>query len=293
MGQARSAIEVSDVRLNVDAGNRLIQSGPLEGTPAQYAYFVGGLIGQNEGPMQLRDILIQGSVRGSSAAGGILGSQYDHEDPVGVGLIERAAFHGSVVTAEHAGGIVGRRIFGKLDVKNSYARTSLQATAAAGGIVGSADAADLFFGNEPLLIQDTYFAGAINDSASVRGGIIGADPDPIVQIVSSYYDTNLLPMPTHERGTGALGDDMRTQQSLYAGWDFDTIWSLSSGQYPRLRSLRNIADTNNDGAITLQDLLSYLQYFFAGTPEADTNGDDSVSIVDLFIYLGAYFARGL
>jgi hypothetical protein len=51
------------------------------------------------------------------------------------------------------------------------------------------------------------------------------------------------------------------------------------------------ADYNGDGVVNIQDFLSYLAAFSAGTPRSDFNGDGAVNIQDLLAYL-AQFSLG-
>lgn len=51
-----------------------------------------------------------------------------------------------------------------------------------------------------------------------------------------------------------------------------------------------LADFNNDGSATLQDLFDFLNAWFVNDPAADVNGVGGVTLQDIFDYLGAYFA---
>lgn len=51
-----------------------------------------------------------------------------------------------------------------------------------------------------------------------------------------------------------------------------------------------IADFNNDGNVSVQDLFDFLGAYFANLPSADVNGVGGVSIQDIFDYLASFFA---
>lgn len=53
-------------------------------------------------------------------------------------------------------------------------------------------------------------------------------------------------------------------------------------------NLGRIADVNGDEGVTIDDLLQYLDAYFAGTVEADVDNDCGVTIDDLLVYLEAF-----
>jgi hypothetical protein len=50
-----------------------------------------------------------------------------------------------------------------------------------------------------------------------------------------------------------------------------------------------VADFNNSGAVSVQDIFDYLAAYFSNLPSADFNHSGSVSVQDIFDYLTAYF----
>lgn len=50
------------------------------------------------------------------------------------------------------------------------------------------------------------------------------------------------------------------------------------------------ADFTNDGGVTIEDLLAFLELYLAGDANADMDGDQGVTIDDLVLYLPHYFA---
>ncbi|MCC6319877.1 MAG: hypothetical protein IT438_00390 [Phycisphaerales bacterium] len=52
-----------------------------------------------------------------------------------------------------------------------------------------------------------------------------------------------------------------------------------------------LADFNNSGLISIQDLFDYLAARFAGDFRPDSNRSGAVSVQDLFDYLAAYFGQ--
>lgn len=50
-----------------------------------------------------------------------------------------------------------------------------------------------------------------------------------------------------------------------------------------------LADFNNSGQVSIQDVFDFLAAYFAADPRADFNADGAVSVQDVLDYLGAYF----
>ncbi|MCC6321063.1 MAG: hypothetical protein IT438_06450 [Phycisphaerales bacterium] len=50
-----------------------------------------------------------------------------------------------------------------------------------------------------------------------------------------------------------------------------------------------MADVNNSGSVTVQDIFDFLGFYFAGDLRADVNHSGSVSVQDIFDFLGMYF----
>jgi hypothetical protein len=51
-----------------------------------------------------------------------------------------------------------------------------------------------------------------------------------------------------------------------------------------------IADFNNSGTVTVQDIFDFLSAYFSNLPSADVNNSGSVTVQDIFDFLAAYFA---
>jgi len=51
-----------------------------------------------------------------------------------------------------------------------------------------------------------------------------------------------------------------------------------------------LADINQSGAATVQDIFDFLSAYFANSPLADANGDATISVQDIFDFLTAYFS---
>lgn len=81
------------------------------------------------------------------------------------------------------------------------------------------------------------------------------------------------------------------QGALYLGGDFlqwgnHAAAGLTSLARPCVPCL---ADFNNSGTVTVQDIFDFLAAFFSGSIAADVNGSGTVTVQDIFDYLSAYF----
>ena len=60
--------------------------------------------------------------------------------------------------------------------------------------------------------------------------------------------------------------------------------------YVKYDPLPCVADFNNSGATTVQDIFDFLGGYFSNSPAADVNQTGSVTVQDIFDFLSAYFS---
>ncbi len=162
-------------------------------------------------------------VFGTSGTGGLVGF-------LGYGAsIDQSYSIGFVGGDVNAGGLVGYAF--NSSITDSYSTAFVIGTDGTGGLVGVADGGT---------IARTFAGGAVSGSANA-GGLIGkASNNPTV--TASVWDTDTTGLSTSAGGSGATGyttselQDNTTYLTIYAGWDFTTIWNPpGSGQYPSLQ----------------------------------------------------------
>jgi hypothetical protein len=74
------------------------------------------------------------------------------------------------------------------------------------------------------------------------GGLVG-DNSGVVTVATSYYNTETAGPPDNGIGEPRTTDQMKlvdTSVTTYSGWDFTTVWGISSGKnggYPYLREV--------------------------------------------------------
>lgn len=174
---------------------------------------VGGLAGLNAGIIQRSGSL--GNVSGFDRVGGLVG--------LNTGSVSTSYSTASVVgpaddSGRDIGGLIGANEGGF--VANTYASGAVSAIDHAAGLVGTHDGGS---------IVNSYAAGAVSEFGN---GFAGGAAS---QVTSSYWDTQVGAATGSALGDGRTTAQMQTQ-STFAGWDFDNVWTMTTGQYPFLRT---------------------------------------------------------
>ena len=83
----------------------------------------------------------------------------------------------------------------------------------------------------------------------------------------------------------SIGQSDATGSAPHVGGNF----ALMGGFWPA-RVPTCLADFNNSGAVTVQDIFDFLNDWFAGFTSADFNNSGTVTVQDIFDFLNAWFA---
>ena len=204
--------------------------------------YIGGLVGQHEG------LIIE-----CAAAGEVIGS-----DNVGglVGISSRTSILRSAadckVTAEHtAGGFVGRAVsgFGSF-FTDCYARGSVVGSII-GGLAGEArhnDFVNCYAACELLPLQmegeEVLVGGLFADAwvAAWAPMTVACFWDAELSGVNESVGSHPLEL---QLGMGLTTAQMQSREVFEnAGWDFDTVWMICEGEYPRLQWEAQECDDN-------------------------------------------------
>jgi hypothetical protein len=192
---------------------------------------VGGLLGSHGGSAPLEDCSAAGSIdvlTDSHYLGGLVG--------LNVGPIAHCCARGSVTAAGDSGLLGG--LIGGTDSNSDYATVSdcyatgcVQGRDALGGLIGYS-----YYRGHPNKVERCWAAGQVTGQAGAYGigGLIGSLGDLVVK--DCYC---LSPAsgggPDNYIGTALTSEQMK-QKASFAGWDFETVWSICEGKdYPRLR----------------------------------------------------------
>jgi uncharacterized membrane protein/N-acetylneuraminic acid mutarotase len=183
---------------------------------------VGGLVGSVEGGNIVWSCST-GSVSGTGReVGGLVGSDYG-------GLITTSYSTGEVTGGECVGGLVGRTN-GGCKIVSSYSTGAVSGISDVGGLVGGTIRASW--------VISSYSTGAVRGTVGV-GGLAGRyyieDPNEEDGISPSFWDIHTSGQTTSAAGVPKTTAEMKDIQTFVdAGWDFETVWTMTPGEYPRL-----------------------------------------------------------
>ncbi|MCK9409144.1 MAG: T9SS type A sorting domain-containing protein [Bacteroidetes bacterium] len=212
-------------------------------------YYVAGLVGYASNTI-LENSHSTGNVNGNNNLGGLVGGFkngssmsycYSSDTIVGTssnigglaGEVENStimySYSGCTVSgASYAGGLVGYIYLGT--ISNCYNRSTVSCEYDCGGLVGDLETSTVSF---------CYSTGSVN-SSSDAGGLIGFTWDS--QVDKSFWDTQTSGQSTSAGGTGKTTAEMKTQSTFTdSSWNFTTVWEITSGQYPTLQGVSDVA----------------------------------------------------
>jgi len=134
------------------------------------------------------------------------------------------------------------------------------------------------------IIPEFYPAGG---KVYFRGIESGSDQNAVLEVfVTDGTDAGTGQLGNISPDNGSLPEWFRLVGSkvLFFAGNFQT-------GYRELYAINTcLADFNNSGTVSVQDIFDFLAAYFANDPEADFNGSGAVSVQDIFDYLSAYFA---
>lgn len=192
-----------------------------------------GLFGKVTGKVE--NLSVSANIVNANTAGGITGILQN-------GSIENCCLTGNVSGKNDVGGLVGYVLADGQDtsISNCYSNTitansSLNEGDGCGGLIG-----DIYGRFNTAKVIYSYATGRVTKAGTTGiGGIIGYSHtyNGSVTIENSYFD-NYNGSST-DKGTYVTTEDMK-KQSTYSGWDFDTVWAISSSinsGYPYLHAI--------------------------------------------------------
>lgn len=172
--------------------------------------YTGGLIGIGGG--SINESFARVGLTGADYTGGLAGSSG--------ATISSSFTGGSVVGSVYSGGLVGE-YYGLMT--DAYSSSQVEGHDFTGGLMG-------ILCDEGTL-TNTYAAGPVTGN-SQTGGLVGDNDSGAVN--NSYYDLEVTGQSDNGVGSPQTTEEMKTP-GTYLNWDFDTIWMINVGDYPRLR----------------------------------------------------------
>lgn len=211
---------------------------------------VGGLFGLFE-DAALAKSYNSGAVFGETRVGGIAGKYYDG------GAITDCYNNGDVKGNGTVGGIAGEATYlmraGNMAFENVYNLGNVNGTEIVGGIVG-------YYG-ENIPTTNCYY---LDGTASVGIGIYKI----------GMWGSETSELPDSESGITALSDEAMTERDSFAGFDFETVWTMEGYEeyaYPELAENPQVfvpvpeyllGDVDNNGTIEADDYIALKRIFF-------------------------------
>jgi hypothetical protein len=195
---------------------------------------LGGIAGNILGTGEIRNCSAKGDITstgGTSFPGGLVGFC-----SASTNVVINCYATGKVVAIgdqSSVGGLTGRNLG---TIKNSYSTGSVSGTnqvgVETGGLVGLNDST--------AEIDNCYAVGYVTGGVEV-GGLVGSNAG--VTPTACYYDSQTTGQSDTGKGDPRTTNQMKlidTSVTTYSGWDFTTVWGISSGingGYPYLRSV--------------------------------------------------------
>jgi len=188
-------------------------------------YYVGGLIGHNDGAITYS--YSTGFVSGDFKVGGLVGDNY-------YGIITSCYSIVSVsATSSVVGGLVGSNF--QNTISHCYSTGSVSGTTYVGGLVGS----NYIYGT----ITVCYFSGSVNGSSYLIGGLVGGNGG----IVTFCYSTGLV--SGRESTGGLVGGNSGHITSCYSRSSVNGISTYSSAGGLVGDNSRNITSCYSAGLV--------------------------------------------
>jgi len=184
---------------------------------ASQADGVGGLIGITNVQGMVINSHYQGTVRGGQIVGGLIGGLN------GI-TVQKCWTQGEVKGEAKIGGFAGE-IAGSA-VENSYSQAKVSATNnLAGGFAYSSNSKGLYY---------NYAAGYVSGPNINKAGFLQKRGYSSRE-TDCYWDIQTTGQSQSEGTAIGLTTGQMQNQTNFSNWDFNSIWTIEAGDYPRLR----------------------------------------------------------
>ncbi len=200
------------------------------------------------------------------------------------GLIERCSVSGSVSGGTYIGGFIGDN---QAVIVDSYSEASVNASGFVGGFAG------VTFVNQSGTPQmhRCHAVGAVSGGSNT-GGFVGGYLGPASSI-DCFWNVETTGQVTGPGGTGVTSEQMMSQATFDPPWDFDHVWTMSGGNFPRHQLVGDTSgccpeDIDGDGTVGVTDLLAVITDWGSSDAASDVDDDGVVGIEDLLAVILAW-----
>ncbi len=177
--------------------------------------FVSAISAWNYGTVV--NVHVGGDIDGRQWLGAITGRNH--------GTVDRCSSDSMIsANGERVGGLVAHNS-GQGVIRDSYVLGAVASPGKeyVGGLLGS--------NANNGIVERVYSAASVSGGTTNVGGLIGSNDGMVSR---SYWDLQTSGQATSGDGEGRTTAQMRSQGN-YEDWNFTTVWSIQSGDYPRLR----------------------------------------------------------
>lgn len=223
-------------------------------------YYVGGLVGLNEG-------LISGAFNTGTVTGAAVGAVNMAGGLVGynstTGIITQSYSTAAVTGGWGTGGLVGQT---DGTISNSFSMGQVIGYNPGWSIGGFTGWYNL--GN----IAYSYSTGYVTGGGATVGAFVGGYGGGGGTVTGNYFDQS----KSGAGGSGATGlsTAQMMQMASFSGWDFTNVWDISEGySYPHLRQMKRTVPAGSQCATQPSGLLGWWPAEGNGN---DTTGNDNV-----------------
>ncbi|MFD0674410.1 S-layer homology domain-containing protein [Cohnella sp. GCM10027633] len=188
------------------------------------SFYIGGLVGRNEGVLSgeqgtIINSYATGNAAGDNQVGGLVGQNH-------AATIQASYATGEVAAIWYAGGLAGMNQYGIIRDSYTKSRVTVQE-----GILGG------FTGYQAgTTVNRNYAAGSVTGGTTDRGGFAGSYVGAIPG--SNYYDQGRIGL--EDTFASPVSTTLMKAMDTYADWDLDQTWGMDSvinDGYPYLRYL--------------------------------------------------------
>ncbi|MDR2592242.1 MAG: hypothetical protein LBC59_05480 [Chitinispirillales bacterium] len=226
---------------------------------------VGGLVGRSAASLISRSYSTASVAGSGQEVGGLVGGASES-------FLTRSYASGSVIGASYVGGAVGWGSGGY--VQDCHALGNVSGEGAAGGFICRTGGG--------IGVLRAYSAGLVIGAglgsggfSGTLGGGSGGSAGGAVSINGCYWDAERSGMDVSVGGIGKSAAEMRLK-STYAGWDFDGVWEMTEGDYPRLSGFARDS---------IQE--AFFEQWRVSTPAARNNAKPLVRVSGRAVYVNA------
>lgn len=217
-------------------------------------HYTGGVAGAcgtyQGGGAELNYCHSTGNVSGVNQVGGLVGDM----GPImgGGSSIIRSYATGNVMGTSNVGGLAGRNgpnSGGASEVHDSYARGNVTGNSNVGGLIGTQTSTGVGWG-----IDTCYCTGLVTGTTN-KGGFVGNQTNTAV-FTLDFWNVTINPTLQSIGNMGSNPNIMPSttaqmqNQVTYTNWNFVSVWSITSNNYPKLVPASNITTCNTPNTLT-------------------------------------------